>query len=125
MSVMNAASSVGGALGAGLTAALGVTSDKFGNLIWLVLVCNLLSLLPLPFVGLLPLAPAIAHKEDGEQMGPDGKREGSEGQLPPGQGEAEQGSGSGRLLSWWPSRRKLSEGADEERRGLMAEIEMR
>ena len=123
MSVMNAASSVGGALGAGLTAALGVTSDKFGNLFWLVLVCNLLSLLPLPFLGLLPLAPTIAHKEDGEELGQDETRE---RQLP-GKGVSEVGGGSRRWFSfsWWPSRRKLSEGADEERRGLMAEVEMR
>lgn len=125
MSVMNAASSVGRALGAGLTAALGVTSDKFVNMFWLVLVCNLLSLLPLPFVGLLPLAPAVSHKEDGEQLGPHDTRGGGERQQPPGRGEPEEGSGRGHWFSWWPSRRKHSEGADEERRGLMAEVEMR
>jgi hypothetical protein len=54
MSISNGASVTGGFLGAGLTRLLGVTSNNFQNLALLVLLCNLSSLLPLPFLGLLP-----------------------------------------------------------------------
>ena len=50
MSVFNAGV-VSGALGAALTSALGVTSENFDNLFWLVLVCNLSSLAPLAGLG--------------------------------------------------------------------------
>lgn len=53
---------VGGALGAWLTSALGVTSDDFSNLFSLVLLCNLATLLPAPFLWLLP-------PEDGNEGG--------------------------------------------------------
>ena len=46
-----------GALGAGLTSALGVTSENFDNLFWLVLICNLSSLAPLAGLGWLDEAP--------------------------------------------------------------------
>jgi hypothetical protein len=54
MSIRNGASVTGGFLGVGLTRLLGVTSNNFQNLALLVLLCNLSSLLPLPFLGLLP-----------------------------------------------------------------------
>lgn len=57
MSVFNAGGVVSGALGAGLTKALGVTADDFENLFWLVLVCNLSSLAPLAGLGWLDEAP--------------------------------------------------------------------
>ena len=57
MSVFNAGGVVSGALGAGLTKALGVTADDFENLVWLVLVCNLSSLAPLAGLGWLDEAP--------------------------------------------------------------------
>ena len=119
MSVMNAASAVGDALGAGLTAALGVTADNFSNLIWLVLICNLLALLPLAFVHLLP-AEALVQGEDGE--------EGEEGdkRVEPGSVDGARSGGD----DWfrWLKRRggnSSSETETEEKQGLMSEIEMR
>jgi hypothetical protein len=53
MSVFNAAGIVGSELGAGLTAALGVTDTDFTNLAPLIVICTLSSLLPLPFIGLI------------------------------------------------------------------------
>ena len=64
MSVFNAGGVVSGALGAGLTSALGVTSENFDNLFWLVLVCNLSSLAPLAGLGWLDEAPE--EEEPGE-----------------------------------------------------------
>eukprot|EP00877_Chromochloris_zofingiensis_P007082 jgi/Chrzof1/2627/Cz11g23020.t1 len=54
MSILNGGSFVGGALGAGLTHLLGVTSDNFSNLFTLVALCTVSTLLPAPFLGLLP-----------------------------------------------------------------------
>uniref|UniRef100_A0A061SCU3 Folate-biopterin transporter chloroplastic-like n=2 Tax=Tetraselmis sp. GSL018 TaxID=582737 RepID=A0A061SCU3_9CHLO len=54
MSVLNAGSLSGQAFGAGLTKALGITSDDFSNLAPLIVVCCASSLLPLPFLRLLP-----------------------------------------------------------------------
>lgn len=53
MSVFNAAGVAGGALGAGLTSALGVDATHFENLGLLVTICNLSQLVPLPFLYLL------------------------------------------------------------------------
>jgi len=53
MSVFNAGGVASGALGAGLTEYLGVTSTNFDNLALLVTLCNLSSLMPLPFLFLL------------------------------------------------------------------------
>ena len=47
MSVFNAGGAASAALGAALTAALGVTEDDFDGLFALVLICNLSSLVPL------------------------------------------------------------------------------
>ncbi|KAM6545479.1 hypothetical protein CsatB_026215 [Cannabis sativa] len=54
MSISNGGSVLGGLIGAGLTQLFGVTKDKFDNLVFLIILCNLTSLLPLPFLGLLP-----------------------------------------------------------------------
>ena len=54
MSILNGGSFVGSALGAALTAKLGVSSTDFSNLFLLVLLCNFSTLLPAPFLGLLP-----------------------------------------------------------------------
>lgn len=54
MSILNGGSFVGSALGAGLTQYLGVSSTDFSNLFLLVLLCNFSTLLPAPFLGLLP-----------------------------------------------------------------------
>ena len=47
MSVFNAGGAASGVLGAALTSYLGVTAEDFTNLFWLVLICNLSSLMPL------------------------------------------------------------------------------
>jgi folate/biopterin transporter len=54
MSICNGGSLIGGLIGAGLTKLFGVTKDRFDNLVFLVVLCNLTSLLPLPLLGLLP-----------------------------------------------------------------------
>jgi hypothetical protein len=54
MSICNGGSMTGGLLGAGLTKLLGVTAGNFHNLALLLVICNVSSLLPLPFLGLLP-----------------------------------------------------------------------
>ncbi|KAL6581738.1 hypothetical protein OROMI_005752 [Orobanche minor] len=54
MSISNGGSVLGGLIGAGLTRLFGVTKDKFDNLTFLIILCNLSSLLPLPLLGLLP-----------------------------------------------------------------------
>jgi predicted lipid-binding transport protein (Tim44 family) len=54
MSICNGGSMMGGLLGAGLTKLLGVTAGNFHNLALLLVICNVSSLLPLPFLGLLP-----------------------------------------------------------------------
>lgn len=54
MSISNGGGVTGGILGAGLTQLLGVTSQNFQNLALLLVLCNASSLLPLPFLGLLP-----------------------------------------------------------------------
>ncbi|CAK9154397.1 unnamed protein product [Ilex paraguariensis] len=54
MSISNGGSVLGGLIGAGLTQLFGVTKDKFDNLAFLIVLCSLSSLLPLPLLGLLP-----------------------------------------------------------------------
>lgn len=54
MSISNGANVTGGFFGAGLTKLLGVTSQNFEHLALLLVICNLSSLLPLPFLNLLP-----------------------------------------------------------------------
>ncbi|KAH9547140.1 hypothetical protein CY35_11G019600 [Sphagnum magellanicum] len=54
MSISNGGAVLGGLIGAVLTQLLGVTSENFQNLALLLVLCNVSSLLPLPFLGLLP-----------------------------------------------------------------------
>ena len=54
MSISNGGSVLGGLIGAGLTQVFGVTKDRFENLAFLIILCNITSLLPLPLLGLLP-----------------------------------------------------------------------
>ncbi|KAJ6981718.1 LOW QUALITY PROTEIN: folate-biopterin transporter 1 [Populus alba x Populus x berolinensis] len=54
MSISNGGSVLGGLIGAGLTQFFGVTKDNFDNLAFLIILCNLSSMLPLPLLGLLP-----------------------------------------------------------------------
>ncbi|XP_027116310.1 folate-biopterin transporter 1, chloroplastic-like [Coffea arabica] len=54
MSISNGGSVLGGLIGAGLTQLFGITKDRFDNLAFLIILCNLSSLLPLPLLGLLP-----------------------------------------------------------------------
>lgn len=54
MSISNGAGVTGGLLGGALTQKLGVSDTNFDNLALLLVICNASSLLPLPFLGLLP-----------------------------------------------------------------------
>ncbi|CAM8986131.1 unnamed protein product [Rhodiola kirilowii] len=54
MSISNGGSVLGGLIGAGLTKLFGVTKEHFDNLAYLIIFCNISSLLPLPLLGLLP-----------------------------------------------------------------------
>ena len=54
MSIANASASVSELLGGALSKIMGITAHDFKNMAWLVLVCTLSSLLPLPFLGLVP-----------------------------------------------------------------------
>jgi hypothetical protein len=67
MSILNGGSFVGSALGAGLTATLGVTSDNFDQLFTLVALCTLSTLLPAPFLSLLP--PDVDQEPPGGSSG--------------------------------------------------------
>jgi len=60
MSISNGGGVAGGVLGAGLTELLGVTSHNFDNLAYLLVLCNASSLLPLPFLHLLPSESELA-----------------------------------------------------------------
>jgi hypothetical protein len=54
MSILNGGAFVGSALGASLTALLGVNSADFDNLFLLVALCTASTMLPAPFLRLLP-----------------------------------------------------------------------
>lgn len=60
MSLNNAAAGIGSALGAAATKLAGITSTNFEHLSTLLLVCNLLSLAPLPLVHWVPDETAAA-----------------------------------------------------------------
>ncbi|KAJ4822242.1 hypothetical protein Tsubulata_035664 [Turnera subulata] len=64
MSISNGGSVLGGLIGAGLTQLFGVTKDSFDNLAFLVILCNLTSLLPLPLLGLLPKDTSDVNSEE-------------------------------------------------------------
>ncbi|KAL3507887.1 hypothetical protein ACH5RR_033269 [Cinchona calisaya] len=67
MSISNGGSVLGGLIGAGLTKLFGVTKDKFDNLAFIIILCNLSSLLPLPLLGLLPQdKPDTSSKDTGD-----------------------------------------------------------
>ncbi|KAI3469586.1 hypothetical protein Pfo_026249 [Paulownia fortunei] len=67
MSISNGGSVLGGLIGAGLTQLFGVTKDRFDKLTYLIILCNLSSLLPLPLLGLLPEETAdVESKESGD-----------------------------------------------------------
>lgn len=69
MSILNGGSLLGGLIGAGLTQIFGVTKDSFDNLAFLIILCNLSSLLPLPLLGLLPRDdPDANSKGSGEDI---------------------------------------------------------
>ncbi|KAL7532785.1 hypothetical protein ACHAXR_004840 [Thalassiosira sp. AJA248-18] len=53
MSIYNGASTVGTEIGAALTKVLGVTENDFSNLALLTIICNVSSLVPLIFIGML------------------------------------------------------------------------
>jgi hypothetical protein len=65
MSVLNLAALVSNELGALLTHWLGVTATNFDNLWLLILITKLLTLLPLPFLGLLPSGNIEQEHEEG------------------------------------------------------------
>ncbi|KDP40193.1 hypothetical protein JCGZ_02191 [Jatropha curcas] len=65
MSISNGGSVLGGLIGAGLTQLFGVTKDTFDNLAYLIVLCNLSSLLPLPLLGLLPPDTSDTITEEG------------------------------------------------------------
>ncbi|MEH2266560.1 folate/biopterin family MFS transporter [Nostoc sp.] len=68
MSVFNSAGTVSQALGALITYWLGITSTNFESLWLLVLITNLSTLLPLPFINWLPAAEEQAETpKDGEE----------------------------------------------------------
>ena len=54
MSILNGGAFVGSAFGAGLTSVQGVTSTEFENLFVLLALCSASTLLPAPFLWLLP-----------------------------------------------------------------------
>ena len=53
MSIFNGAGALGAELGALLTSVLGITENNFDRLGLLVIICNLSSLISLPFLSLL------------------------------------------------------------------------
>ncbi|QLE47479.1 folate/biopterin family MFS transporter [Nostoc sp. C057] len=68
MSVFNSAGTVSQALGALITYWLGITATNFESLWLLVIITNLSTLLPLPFINWLPAAEEQAEtSKDGEQ----------------------------------------------------------
>lgn len=54
MSISNASGGVSELLGAALSKMMGITAHEFANMSWLVLICTLSNLLPLPFLKLVP-----------------------------------------------------------------------
>ena len=54
MSISNASGGVSELLGAALSKILGITAHEFASMAWLVLICTVSGLLPLPFLRLVP-----------------------------------------------------------------------
>jgi BT1 family len=63
MSINNGAGTVGTEIGAFLTKWAGITESNFDNLAWLTTFCNLSSLWPLLFIGLLDGAGDVSEEE--------------------------------------------------------------
>ncbi|KAM3576371.1 hypothetical protein VYU27_001722 [Nannochloropsis oceanica] len=78
MSVFNGAGALGAELGAFLTSALGVTENNFQNLGLLIAICNLSTLLSLPFLSLLP-AEKSKSGEGGDARGVEQEEQKMEG----------------------------------------------
>ncbi|KAF3457121.1 hypothetical protein FNV43_RR01778 [Rhamnella rubrinervis] len=68
MSISNGGSVLGGLIGAGLTQLFGITKDSFDNLTFLIILCNISSLLPLPLLGLLPRDNLDAEPEESSDI---------------------------------------------------------
>mmetsp|Transcript_30320 Transcript_30320/g.35301 ORF Transcript_30320/g.35301 Transcript_30320/m.35301 type:complete len:706 (+) Transcript_30320:54-2171(+) len=71
MSIFNGASTVGTEVGAYLTKVLGVTESNFDNLGLLTIICNLSSLYPLIFIGLLDGVGSKSETEMEDELGGD------------------------------------------------------
>ncbi|GBF96737.1 folate-biopterin transporter chloroplastic [Raphidocelis subcapitata] len=95
MSILNGGAFVGSALGAGLTAAFGVTSSDFSHLFGLTLVCVASTLLPAPFLGLLPAALDRDETAGGGGGGGGGEGGGGDSGEKRGGGEKRRGGGGG------------------------------
>ena len=67
MSIFNGASTVGTEVGAALTKYLGVTESNFDNLGLLTIICNVSSLWPLLFLGLLDEVGDVSEAEIEEE----------------------------------------------------------
>jgi hypothetical protein len=74
MSLFNGASTIGTEIGAALTKILGITESNFDNLGILTIVCNISSLYPLLFIGLLN---GIGAKSDADLEAESNQKESS------------------------------------------------
>lgn len=103
-------------------AALGISSTDFSNLFWLVVICNLTSLLPLPLLHLLPKS---LDRDPEEEEGGGAQGEEQRGEEEDGGGLLEEDGGVSREiemhggLGWRAGLRRSGEGAPEERRRLL------
>jgi folate/biopterin transporter len=70
MSIWNLSGLLSHEMGALLTSWLGVTEDNFDNLWLLVIITNLSTLLPLPFLGWLPSTDPQAASESNQELAP-------------------------------------------------------
>jgi hypothetical protein len=106
MSILNGGAFVGSALGAGLTAWLGVTSNDFTHLFALTAICVVTTLLPAPFLSLLP----DSLDRDGGGGSDVGDGKGKKGER---EEEAEEGEGEALLdkMERQPYRRHGSNGS--------------
>lgn len=78
MSIFNGGGIVGSELGALLTRAMGVTDIDFRNLGMLIVVCNLSSLLPLPFLKWIDAVEASVEAEKTDHHDPPAIRDATE-----------------------------------------------
>ncbi|KAI8471551.1 MAG: BT1 family-domain-containing protein [Monoraphidium minutum] len=92
MSIMNGGAFIGSALGGGLTAALGVTSDDFDNLFTLTAICVASTMLPAPFLSLLPSSVDRDGGGGGEGGGGEGGKADKGREEGAGEGDEEEGA---------------------------------